>query len=236
MTSLYVYAVLAAPPRVAVGVGVRREAVRVTRCGRLFVAVGAMPAAPPITARAVRVHDAVVRRLAARVDAVLPARFGTVFQDRAALARALAEREGTLREALRLVEGREQMTLRLYGEAAQLESDVRISGSRDDDETTEGGDDGAGGAGTRYLARRLRGRDLPALARLRPFLARVVVAERVERHAAPPLLASAYHLIPRGTSKDYRAEVARAGRALAPLRVRVSGPWPAYAFAPAPTA
>jgi hypothetical protein len=231
MTSLYVYAVLAAPPGVAVGVGVRREAVRVTRCGRLFVAVGAMPAAPLITARAVRVHDAVVRRLAARVDAVLPARFGTVFQDRAALARALAEREGTLREALRLVEGREQMTLRLYGEAAQPESDVRISGSRDDDETTD-----AGGAGTRYLARRVRGRDLPALARLRPFLARVVVAERVERHAAPPLLASAYHLIPRGTSKDYRAEVARAGRALAPLRLRVSGPWPAYAFAPAPAA
>jgi Gas vesicle synthesis protein GvpL/GvpF len=236
MTSLYVYAVLAEPPGVAAGVGVRRETIRVTRCGGVFVAVGAMAAAPPVTARALRLHDAVVRRLAARVDAVLPARFGTVFRDRAALARALGEREGALHEALRLVEGREQMTLRLYGEAAQLGSDVRISESRDDEGMTEGADDGAGGAGTRYLARRVRDRDLPALARLRPFLAGVVVAERVERHAAPPLLASAYHLIARGTSKDYRAEVARAGRALAPLRVRVSGPWPAYAFAPAPAA
>jgi len=243
--TLYVYAMLARSPRIATGAGVARERVRIVRCGRLFVAVGAVRTAPELSARAVRIHDAVVRRLAARGDAVLPARFGTVFADRAALARVLADRAGVLRKALRLVEGREQMTVRLYGEPGAAEpaggAGIADAGDEDaltgvDDETTERVGDGADGAGMRYLARRARRYEVPALAQLRALLGGVVVAERVERHAAPPLLASAYHLIPRGASTDYRTRVMRATPALAPLRVRVSGPWPAYAFVPEPAA
>ncbi|HEY3067681.1 MAG TPA: GvpL/GvpF family gas vesicle protein [Methylomirabilota bacterium] len=230
--SLYVYAVLARSPRAAMGIGIGRARVRIMRCGGLFVAVGAVRTAPVMSARAVRMHDAVVRRLAAGVEAVLPARFGTVFADGTALARSLAERETALRVALRLVEGREQMTLRVYGATAAAPPAPDGSGDPHDDGGAE--TRGARGSGTRYLAGRARRHQVAALAQLRPFLGGVVVAERVERHAAPPLVASAYHLIPRGASKDYRSRLTRASPALAPLRVRVSGPWPAYAFAPGP--
>jgi len=229
MTSLYVYAVLAQRPRKQIaGVGVARERLRVGRYGCLFAVVGAVRAVPTVSPRAVRAHDAVVRRVMVSADAVLPVRFGTVFHGRAALARSLAERESALCEALRLVEAREQMTLRVYGDAADVTPGEReIAGAPAHP---------VGGAGTRYLARRALANHVPALTRLRPFLGALVVAERAERHGKPPLLASAYHLIPRGASDEYRAALARAEPALAPLRVRVSGPWPAYAFTPGPAA
>ena len=235
MKSLYVYAVLAGGAGVTPGAGVARERVRVSRCGTVFVAVGAVPAVPALSARTVRAHDAVVRRLAVRAPAVLPVRFGTVFADRAALFRSLRAREGALREALELVDGREQMTLRLYGKTGQPTDEDDVAESRGDAAAADVGN-GAGGVGTRYLTRRARLQRIPALTRLRPFLASVVVAERVERQAVPPLLASAYHLIPRGASEDYRAALARARRALGPVRVHVTGPWPAYAFTPGPGA
>jgi len=91
-----------------------------------------------VTPTALRRHDATVRRLAGRTDAVLPIRFGTVVGDRLALARALAPRAAGLREALALVAGHEQMTLRVYGEAV----------STSDESAAE-----PAGAGQRYLAR-----------------------------------------------------------------------------------
>jgi len=58
----------------------------------------------------------------------------------------------------------------------------------------------------------------------------VVRAERVERHGEPGLLASVYHLIDRGTSDRYRELVE--ATALDDLRVTLTGPWPAWSFAP----
>src|SRR5437588_580118 len=79
--------------------------------------------------------------------------------------------------------GREQMTLRVLGDApAAVETPRDHAG----DETL--------GPGARYLtARRAewrRAREAPELTPLRPALAPVVRAERVTRHDAPPLLAS----------------------------------------------
>jgi hypothetical protein len=50
--------------------------------------------------------------------------------------------------------------------------------------------------------------------------------ERIERQAR---VASIYHLIPRSSADAYRVALDRAARK-AGLRMRVSGPWPAYAF------
>jgi len=158
-----------------------------------------------------------VRRLAGRTDAVLPIRFGTVVGDRLALARALAPRAAGLREALALVAGHEQMTLRVYGEAV----------TTSDESATE-----SAGAGQRYLERRLRARRAPEVDPVRRALRGLVSAERIERHERPPLLASVYHLVRRGDSKRYLAAVAAASARLAGVRVSPSGPWPAYAFAP----
>ena len=72
---------------------------------------------------------------------------------------------------------------------------------------------------------------------LKPFLddlAGRVAAETVERHATPPLRASVYHLIPRGTAEDYLAAVREASQRHPEVRVVASGPWPPYAFAAAP--
>jgi hypothetical protein len=215
---LYVYALLAARPRGAAGRGLGGEPVRFLRCGGVIVAAGTLPQPPNTSVEAVRAHDAVVRRLTAAADAILPARFGSLVPDRAALARSLAGRAPALRDALRLVAGREQMTLRVSGR--------RSRASRDADES-----DGAG-PGTRYLAARRRARALPELDPLRRRLAELVTAERVEPFDSASLLATVYHLIPRGRSTDYLKTVAAAGPSLRGVRVRASGPWPPYAFAP----
>jgi hypothetical protein len=167
-------------------------------------------------------HDAVVRRLAAEVDAILPVRFGTLLHGERALADAIGERAPRLRAALALVAGREQMTLRVFGTAAPVDAAETPAGER--------------GPGARYLeARRRRARraaEVPELAPLRPRLAPLVRAEHAERHDAPPLLASVYHLIDRGGADAYREALAAGADALAPTRVSASGPWPPYAFAP----
>lgn len=215
--SLYLYALVGRPVRRPLGRGLGGEALRLIEVARLLVVAGRIHNAPRVTPTALRRHDATVRRLAGRTDAVLPIRFGTVVGDRLALARALAPRAAGLREALALVAGHEQMTLRVYGEAV----------TTSDESATE-----SAGAGQRYLARRLRARRAPEVDPVRRALRGLVSAERIERHERPPLLASVYHLVRRGDSKRYLAAVAAASARLAGVRVSPSGPWPAYAFAP----
>ncbi len=215
--SLYLYALVGRPVRRPLGRGLGGEALRLIEVARLLVVAGRIENAPRVTPTALRRHDATVRRLAGRTDAVLPIRFGTVVGDRLALARALAPRAAGLREALALVAGHEQMTLRVYGEAV----------TTSDESATE-----SAGAGQRYLERRLRARRAPEVDPVRRALRGLVSAERIERHERPPLLASVYHLVRRGDSKRYLAAVAAASARLAGVRVSPSGPWPAYAFAP----
>lgn len=223
---LYVYALLAEPPGRPPGRGLRGERLGVVDVEGLWAVAGTMPTAPSPSVSALRRHDAVVRRLARATDAVLPVRFGTVLAGRAALARALAGRGPTLRRALRLVRGREQMTLRVFGVVAPA---PRREGTVPD-----------GRPGTRYLAARLatavHRRTVPELDAVRRGLAPLVRAERVERHDAPPLVATVYHLVDRGRSAEYLARLDRAAPRAHPVRVQASGPWPAYAFGPEPPA
>jgi hypothetical protein len=218
---LYVYAVLRARPRAALPCGLGRQPLRVVPAGGLYVIVGTAGSPPSPTPSALRAHDAVIRRLAVRNDAVLPVRFGTVVPDAAALAARLEPRAAALRGALALVAGREQMTLRVYGPAPAAAAGDDARARRDD-------------SGARYLARRLaawrRARSVNEVAPLRPALSGIVVAERVERHDRPPLLASLYHLVRRGEAARYRRAIARGRPALGAVRVEASGPWPPYAF------
>lgn len=222
--SLYLYAVLGGRPGRPAGRGLRGERLRFLPVkGGLIVVAGPMQVAPAPSAAALRRHDATVRRLAKTVDAILPVRFGTLVPDDAELARLLAARVAELREALALVAGREQMTLRVYGAGRAIVPAApgpRIPGQ----------------PGTRYLVARLRARRraraVPEIAPLRPALRRLVRAERVEPHAEPPLLASLYHLVDRGQARAYRAAVAAGARRLEGIRIRSSGPWAPYAFGP----
>ena len=220
--SAYVYALLAEAPRGDAGAGLDAEPLRFVPVGDVLAAVGDMAAPPAVSVRTLRAHDDVVRRLAAAVDAILPVRFGTLLDGETALAEAIAGRAPRLREALALVTGREQMTLRVFGEAAPLE-DVAPAGSHL-------------GPGARYLEGRRRqvrrDADVPELAPLRRHLDPLIRAEQAQRHDTPPLLASVYHLVDRGRAAAYVDAVATGAAALAPIRAVATGPWPPYAFAP----
>jgi hypothetical protein len=186
------------------------------------------PATP--TARALRAHDAVVRRIARVAPAVLPARFGSEIESDVALQAFLRADEARLQAALRLVHKHEQMTLRLFGPPAPDERHERsvrsdLPGSRASGVTE------AEGAGTRYLTRRGVARLAPELERLRLLLAPVVVAERITRHDRGPLLLTAHHLGPRGAAAAYR-RIVRRHAASSGCRLAASGPWPPYAFGP----
>jgi Gas vesicle synthesis protein GvpL/GvpF len=226
MSRLYLYAIVerAAPE---LGRGIAGEPLTLITAADAVAVVGAMDDPPAATAEAIRGHDEVVRRLAGLSEAILPARFGTV-QDAASLAAWLASAAAGLAEALRLVAGREQMTLHVYRDEPQ------VAGAAGDAPA----DDVGLGPGARYLAerhRRWRQRErVPELEPLRPRLDALVTAERIELRATPPLRASVYHLIERGRSAEYREAVEANRELVAGARVRVSGPWAPYAFAPVP--
>ncbi|MFL5309341.1 MAG: GvpL/GvpF family gas vesicle protein [Myxococcales bacterium] len=197
---LNVYALSAEPPEREVR-GALGEPVRALRAGSFFALAGEVDGAPELSEDAVRAHDAAVRRLALVCPALLPVRLGSVVDEL-----DFSARESELLEALELVRGREQMTLRVYGEPQPADRE----------------------SGTAYLESLRRSHSIPALDPLRSALGPLVHAERTEPHDGP-LIASVYHLIDRGTAAEYLRAVA--GVALA-VRVAPSGPWPAWSFAP----
>ncbi len=200
---LYVYAVLEHPARTVRGV-------RLIRCGRVAVAVSERARAPAPTPRTLRAQDRVVRRLAEVTLALLPARFGTWARDEAELATLIRPLEGRLLRALRQVRNREQMTVRVLGTAFRPATRSR--------------------SGTGYLQRAAGAVGTPELRRLRDAVGNLVRAERVQ-HGRSPVLASVYHLVDRGAADAYVAALERAVRPTPALRLHVSGPHPAYAFA-----
>jgi hypothetical protein len=224
MSALYLYALVGDSPRRDPGRGLRRERLEILPGRGFHVVVGRMAIAPAASPDTLRRHDAVVRRIAATVDAILPMRFGSVASDEDAAARLLAPRAIELAGRLAQVRGHEQMTLRVFGPRAASRSRAtaprKATGARL-------------GPGARYLAERKRLHDAaaaPELDPIRPLLAGLVADERVQRHATPPLVASVYHLVSRDQRAQYRTRVTRAASQLAPLRLTVSGPWPPYAF------
>jgi hypothetical protein len=227
MSRRYLYAIVGSAPVAPLGVGLAGETLALVAAGDVVAVVGEMEDPPVATPDAIRGHDEIVRRLAEFSDAILPARFGTV-QDAPALMEWLAATAEGLGEALRLVTGREQMTLHVFQEAP-LAGEVEANDERTGDPAL--------GPGARYLAERRRHQRQKERVRelepLRPRLEALVAAERVELRATPPLRASVYHLIERGRSAEYRDAIEGHLDLVAGVRLRVSGPWAPYAFAPA---
>jgi hypothetical protein len=219
MSGVYLYALLSAEPSCETGSGLCAEPLRTVMLGGLVALVGDVTRVPPPSAVTLRAQDAVLRRLAAGLDAILPVRFGTLLADDAALTEALQARRPQLTRALSRVAGCEQMTVRVWGEAP---------------EAAPAAPAGGGGPGTQYLAGRreahARARRVPELAPLRARLGDLVREERAERHDRPPLLATVQHLILRGTGPRYVETIHAVRDGLRPWRVSVTGPWLPYAF------
>ena len=194
---IYVYALVDALPRSSELVAIR--------AGKLCAAATRVDAAPAPDETTLRAHDAAVRALWNAAGAVLPVRFGAVFQDEAAARAALADREAPLLEALEQVRGCAQMTLRV-AETAAPEAD--------------------GGPGTRYLLARAHKQKAPEIDAIRPALGDLVRAERADRKSG---IVTVFHLIARNRVGDYTRTISRFG---GNFRAIVSGPFPPYAFAP----
>lgn len=215
MNAVYVYALLD-PARRPARIGT--HAIEFVGIGSICAAVERVSERPAISEMALRDQHDVVARLARNADAILPARFGSLIELHE-LERMIARHEHTIEEALELVRGREQMTLRLFAASSQAPSDATAVTSPS--------------SGTAYLAMRAAaGAVPPEVERVRAKLGSLVVAERVERGEGR-LHATVWHLITRGSSARYQTGVARLADDLAPLRPAVSGPWPPFAFAPA---
>ncbi|WP_460894954.1 GvpL/GvpF family gas vesicle protein, partial [Ramlibacter monticola] len=110
--ALLVYAVCRRPPGRFALAGIAGERLGVVEAGRLAAITGELARPPKASLSALRRYDRVLRELAGRLPAVLPARFGTCMASVEELAFVLRSREASLRAALRDVRGRVQVTLR----------------------------------------------------------------------------------------------------------------------------
>jgi hypothetical protein len=170
-------------------------------------------AAHDVTETSLRRQHAIVEAIAARADAVLPARAGSSI-DEEELRSRVERGQATLNAALDLVRGRKQMTLRLAGAQAAPSAT------------------GAAPSGTAYLeARRMAGIPSPELiAVVRALVSDLVHGERIQP-ARNGLPAAMFHLIGQRDAQLYRRRIEEAP-ALAGARPLVTGPFPPFAFTP----
>ena len=216
MSRCYVYALMDGPaPRVRVA----GRTLDTLRIGSVYAAVVRTETPPPVSEDALAEQHAAVSRMAARVEAILPMRFGAFVQE-SSLEELVARNQRALRTALELVRGRQQMTVRILG-PARPRTPRRPSSLPP--------------SGTEYLHRRrdaARAFPLPAIARLVQATVRdIVVAERIATGEGA-LQVTMWHLIERGKARQYRRDLASVAGTMPPFQVIVSGPWPPFAFAP----
>ncbi len=209
---LYVYAL--AEPGMPQRQRILGHALRTLPIGQVHVVVARRSERPEATTDALREQHAIVMALAARSNALLPARFGSVIGGAALRSKVTAQQSEILR-ALALVRGRSQMTVRVFGTPDRSQRAGRTS------------------TGTAFLeSRRELARYIPAeVASIREALGEIVKAERVEP-GERGVRVTVLHLVARGTIETYRRRAEALQLTLAPHRVRVTGPWPAFAFAP----
>jgi len=186
---------------------------------------------PPMEFGTLQKHQAVVARLCERVPAILPVRFGTLLEGEE-IEEVLQERDGEIAEAFSVVRRRLQFTWRRTKDTKEAkETKEQRTKER---KTKERVRDPRGEAetGTEYLLRAARAKSPappPAFRALRSKVAPLVAAERYQP-AAAQLPASLYHLVDRSAIERY--EVIGEAIAHASPGLRMSGPFPPFAFAP----
>lgn len=214
MSRLYVYALAGSP--IVPFTSARRRVHSIDLDG-VHVVTDRRSALVTPSEDSLRRQHAVVEAIAARAEAVLPARFGS-FVELAELRRILAANREAVLAALEVVRGREQMTLRVPGPARAAPPALEPQAV----------------SGTAYLEARRASSAFPhpeVLEPIRRALAGLVHAERIQpgRGAVP---ASVCHLVTKGQAAEYRARVEEVAGTLPGPAPRVTGPWPAFAFTP----
>ena len=237
---IYVYAITegAPPPQALVGLpGFDDTPVAAREVDGIAAAFGRVAAAPRPSTEAVWQHERVVERLMADRP-LLPARFGTLMRDVAAVDGVLAANHERLATGLERVRGCVELGVRALWRADEWDDDS-ASTPPPEEGAVPADDDGAGRAYLMALADRERRRrrtevraaELAAnLNRMFLPLARDGVVRQLP--TAQFVIAGAY-LVPTERVEGFRAAVNDAGAALGRLRLVCSGPWPPYHFVPA---
>lgn len=206
------------------GSGISGEPLSTSIHGAIEAIVSEVEETPKVDTTNAVAFDRLMNRLLEHSAALLPARFGMTARDRGALEKQVGEARDALERSLALVADRRQLTLRLFGSTS-----ANARGSAAPSRPASGSD---------YLARKLeehrRARKLPELDAIKPWLDPLIVAERIERSDAQPWFASAYHLVDARRISSYRAALEALLPRLEPsgVRVKLSGPFAPYAFAP----
>jgi hypothetical protein len=152
-----------------------------------------------------------VLRIGDAVDAVLPVRFGALVEV-AELEEILRLRRTRIVEALDLVRGNVQMTIRLAGSGPSRDGRSRAP---------QGGNDGSGRA---YLEHRAQEAALILPDAVQSALRAVARFVRQERRSIQS--GAVYHLIRRRDAPTYLDALADCSG------MTLSGPWPPFAFTP----
>jgi hypothetical protein len=201
---LYLYALAGPVGEALLGEGLAGEPLRQVQTGPVTAVIGDIQA-PAVTPETLAAHDAVVRRLFESLPAILPARFGQAAPNEKTLTDWIASRERELVEALALVEGCVQMTLRVFAGPDALEPEPESA---------------------------LLPEIAPLREALWPIL-RAERVQRVDYSEEPrPLRATAYDLVAREDVETYLRIIEETAPRLDGWKVAASGPWPPYAFAP----
>lgn len=224
----YVFALVDAAPSGAKGRGLSGPLALRPVPGGYAVVERRADVPPPELGSLERHHD-VVSRVASRVPAIIPVRFGTLL-DEEAIEEALDERGPDIAEAFDVVRDRVQFTWRRRVAGADAAAAGKAS-AVEGPAAFDAGEIGAG-AGAEYLRRAARAArpNPPAAWRtVREKLRSLISSERYQPAAAPRSEAL-YHLVARDT-------VARYMTIAAALRdpktgLTVSGPFPPFAFVP----
>jgi Gas vesicle synthesis protein GvpL/GvpF len=224
---LYIYALGDGLNGVADLRGISGERLQFVPVGGAVAVAGEVAELPPLDAQTLKAQDALVRTLHNHSAALLPMRFGTAAPGIERVVEAITARAGIM-QRLEAVRGCEQMIVRVAGETSAPPtppgpglSDARVVGV-----------EGRAPTGRAYLEARAKAHpsppELTALASAAGALQR---ESRIEPARQPGFLGSIYHLIERGRAEEYRAAIEHAAAAHENLRVIITGPLPAYAFA-----
>jgi len=240
---IYVYAVAELPatgsPPVAATRGLGGARVELRAIGPVCVAYTSHPpGSMPPTAQNVWLHEGVVEALMPN-GAVLPARFGTVFADEAALDQALGSQAGRLTAGLDRVRGCVELGLRVLWRQTDVPAAMAGLPLSDDLAGPANADLTPGRA---YMAARLdrerRSRETQAVVeRLAAdiYAELAVLARDSTRRvlASPAPQMSAAYLVPTPQADTFNARVRQIAARHPDVRLLCTGPWPPYHFVPA---
>jgi hypothetical protein len=208
---LYVYAFVAAPATLPDVSGIDDALLRSERVGELTAVVSEHEARFEVSETAILAHARVVEALAAANEAVLPARFGAMHRDAAALREAVADR-GELVDALARVRGCVELGLRVLA--------VPSSPSE-------------ASSGAAYMRARLdHRRELERLANeLHAPLAGLAREATLSVGTTPRLLLTAAYLVERGQVEAFQRQLDALQSRHPDVGIVCTGPWPPYSFA-----